>query len=63
MNINFWVKTTKFKIFGKTFFTKEEICNDKTYEDSEMEFVVNPEYYKKEFEIDNNNRKKRDFED
>ena len=62
MHTNFWVKRTDFKLFGKTIFTKEEVCNDKNYDATEIQFfVTSADYYKSEFEVkkkndDNNNR-------
>lgn len=62
MHTNFWVKKTDFKLFGKTIFTKEEVCNDKNFDATEIQFIVtSSDYYKSEFEVkkkndDNNNR-------
>lgn len=58
MQTNFWVKTENFKILGKTLFTKETICTDKTYQGDIMQIQVPIEYYKSEFEVkkDDNNR-------
>lgn len=32
MDNDFWTKTTNYKLFGKTIFTKEEICSEVQYE-------------------------------
>ena len=52
MHTNFWVKKTDFKLFGKTIFTKEEVCNDKNFDATEIQFIVtSSDYYKSEFEV------------
>lgn len=58
MQTNFWVKTENFKVLGKTLFTKETICTDKSYEGNAYSVIVTPEYFKSEFEVkeDDNNR-------
>jgi hypothetical protein len=53
MKTNFWVKTTNFKLFGKVFFTREEICNDKEYDGDIIEVQVPKDYYKFEFDMKN----------
>ena len=63
MNNNFWVKTTNFKLLGKTLFTKEEICTDMQYEGEFYQINVTKDYFKSEFEVnkkdDNGNGQKR----
>jgi len=59
MITNFWTKTTNFKLFGKTFFSKEEICNEKEYEGQVIEVQVPAEYYKSEFDLKKNEKKKQ----
>ncbi len=56
MKHNFWVKTTNLKIFGKTIFSKEEICND-TERESDYTIIVSPEYFDSEFDMEQ--RRKR----
>lgn len=51
MQHNFWTKTTNFKIFGKTIFSKEEIGNE-TERDSEYTIIVTEDYFKKEFDFE-----------
>ena len=57
MNNNFWTKITNFKIFGKTIFSKEEICTEKNYEENEFKVYITQDYFNKEFDIE---RKKKD---
>ena len=55
MQINNWFKTTNFKLFGKTIFTKEEICNDFTQEKDSYNIIISEDYCNTEFKI---NKKK-----
>lgn len=55
MQVNNWFKTTNFKIFGKTIFTREEICNDYNYEEDAYNVIISEDYYNKEFKTDKNN--------
>lgn len=58
MQNNFWTKTTNYKIFGKTIFSKEEICNE-TERDSDYIIIVTEDYFNEEFDLkdDRKNRK------
>ena len=56
MNLNYWVKNTKYKLFGLKLFEKIETCNDYDMQNLTYTVTVSPEYYKAEFE-DNNNGK------
>lgn len=58
MDNNFWVKTTNFKILGKTLFTKEEICSDMQYQGEFYQINVMQDYYNSEFNIKNKKDKK-----
>lgn len=58
MDNNFWVKTTNFKILGKTLFTKEEICSDMQYQGELYQINVMQDYYNSEFNIKNKKDKK-----
>lgn len=58
MDNNFWVKTTNYKLFGKTFFTKEEICSDTQYQGEIYQINVKQDYYNDEFDIKNKKDKK-----
>lgn len=60
MNQNLWIKTTDLKLFGIKFFTKEEICKDTSYDADTIKVYVTPEYYKAEFEDNNNGYKQTD---
>ena len=51
MNNNFWTKITNFKIFGKTIFSKEEICTEKNYEENEFKVYITQDYFNKEFDV------------
>ena len=51
MNNNFWTKITNFKIFGKTIFSKEEICTEKNYEENEFKVYVTQDYFNDEFDV------------
>lgn len=53
MNHDFWVKTTEYKLLGKTIFTKNEVCKETNYEGETLKVYVSPEYYKAEFEDKN----------
>ena len=55
MNTNFWTKITNYKLFGKTFFTKEEICDDKNFEENEFKVYITQEYFNDEFDINKKN--------
>lgn len=57
MQHDFWTKTTNFKLFGKTIFTKEEIGNE-TSRDSEYTIIVTQDYFNKEFDLNKKNEKK-----
>ena len=52
MNTNFWQKITNYKMFGKTIFSKEEICTDKNYEENEFKVYITDEYFNDEFDIE-----------
>lgn len=52
MQINFWTKKTDFKLFGKTIFSKVEVCNE-TERDSDYTIIVTEDYFNKEFEFEN----------
>ena len=56
MNVNFWTKTTKFKLFGKTIFQKVEVCNE-TNRDTDFDIIVTQDYFNKEFDIKNGTNK------
>lgn len=55
MQINNWFKTTNFKLFGKTIFTKEEICNDFTQEKDSYNIIISEDYYNEEFKTKKDN--------
>lgn len=57
MNNEFWTKTTHFKLFGKVFFTKEEICSDIEYQGQIYNIQVSQDYYKSEFDMNKKNEK------
>jgi len=54
MNVNFWSKTTKYKLFGKTIFTKVEVCNE-TNRETDFDIIVTQDYFNKEFDVKKNN--------
>lgn len=58
MNNDFWTKTTNFKFLGKTIFTKEEICSEMQYEGQIYQVNVSQDYYKSEFNLNKNEKKK-----
>lgn len=49
-----FVKHTNFKLFGKTFFTKEEIYTETNAEGEPFKIIINQDYYNKEFKINDN---------
>lgn len=49
MNHDFWTKTTNYKLFGFTEFSKDEICKETNYEGEIIKVCVSPEYYDAEF--------------
>ena len=51
MQINFWTKKTDFKLFGKTIFSKVEVCNE-TERDSDYTIIVTEDYFKEEFDFE-----------
>lgn len=59
MNNEFWTKTTHFKFFGKTIFTKEEICSDIEYQGQIYNIQVSQDYYKSEFDMNKKNEKNK----
>lgn len=53
MHNDFWIKTTKYSLFGKLpLFTKEEICSEMNYEGQIYNVTVSKDYYNREFNID-----------
>lgn len=50
MHLNYWVKNTKYKLFGLKLFEKIETCNDYDIQNLTYTVKVSPEYYKAEFE-------------
>lgn len=52
MNNEFFTKTTNFKLFGKTFFTKEEIFSGIEYQGEIYNVHVSKDYYNSEFKTD-----------
>jgi hypothetical protein len=53
MDNDFWTKTTNYKLFGKTIFSKEEICSEVQYEGQIYQVQVKQDYYNQEFDINN----------
>lgn len=51
MEVNFWSKVTKYKLFNKTIFQKVEICNE-TNRETDYDIVVSQDYFNKEFDIE-----------
>lgn len=49
-----FVKHTDFKLFGKVIFSKEEVYTETTTEGQPYKIVLNPDYYKEEFNIGEN---------
>lgn len=49
-----FVKYINFKLFGKVFFTKEEIYTEVSSEGEPFRIVVNQDYFNKEFDIGKN---------
>lgn len=50
MHLNYWVKNTKYKLFGLKLFEKIETCNDYDIQNLTYTVKVSPEYCKAEFE-------------
>ena len=46
-----YTKTTIYKLFKLQLFSKVEIYTEISGDDEEIEIIVKPEYYKREFEI------------
>lgn len=57
MDNDFWTKTTNYKLFGKTIFTKEEICSEVQYEGQMYTIQINQDYYNKEFDLNKKDNK------
>ena len=53
MNHDFYTRTTNFKLFGITIFTRDEVCKETNYEGDTLKVYVSPEYYEAEFEDKN----------
>lgn len=51
---NTYIRTTDFKLFGFKIFSREEISKETNQEGEILKVYVSPDYYKAEFE-DNNN--------
>lgn len=60
MDNDFWTKTTKWKLFGKTIFSKEEICSEVQYEGQIYQVQIKQDYYNQEFDINKNKDNKND---
>lgn len=51
MNNEFFTKTTNHKLFGKTFYTKEEIFSGVEYEGQIYQITVSSDYFNNEFNL------------
>lgn len=56
MQQDFFTKTTNFKIFGITIFSKDTICKETMFKGDELKVYVSPDYYNSEFKLDKENK-------
>lgn len=59
MNNEFFIKTTNYKLFGKTLFSKEEIFSGCEYQGQIYQIQVNQDYYNSEFDLNKDEKKKK----
>lgn len=59
MNNEFFTKTTNYKLFGKTLFSKEEIFSGVEYQGQIYQIQVKQDYYNSEFNLNKDEKKKQ----
>ena len=57
--MEFWTKTTNYKLFGKIIFTKEETCSEIECDGQVYHITVSQDYFNSEFKINKDEKKKK----